>query len=310
MTFSNNLDAAAPSTDAVSLPEEGMVGGVYTAGEDGEAILSFDARPGGARKKRSRGIGAATVGVNSGELVGNYTEAGIESVAFRFATDGHLPRAAVVLRTGDGEEWLNGNLNISLVAGEAMLNSLSFERSSGWRKNRLDTDALWAEALTDVKAIGIRVVPLGIEAQVYTISDFMLIGPDGLQIPADLSPLAARLLKRFNRTTIAGAAALAGDSDGDGDGMSDLDETLLDTGYFVAEVVESIEDTVIKWNSIVNATYKVYRAESLTSGFTLAATLTLPGSEIEVIDGEAYWIDATAVGAGPYFYKVVVDITD
>ena len=302
--------AAAPSEDAVSLSKDEMVGGGYSIGPDGEAILSFVARPRGARTMISRGAGVATLGVNSGDLVGNYTEDGIQSVAFTFATDGHLPWAAVFVKTGTGT-WLNENLNISEVAGEATLNSLSFERSAGCKRIRLNTAELWAEALTDVQAIGIRVMPLGQEAQVYTISDFMLIGPDGLQIPANLTPLAARLLKRFNRTSIAAAVALgAGDRDSDGDGMSDLDETLLDTEYFVAQVVESDQDTVIKWSSTVDATYKVYRAESLTDGFSLVATLTLPGSEIEVIEGESYWIDASAAGAGPYFYKVVVDITD
>lgn len=307
--------AATPDCAADPLPRDEMVGGSYSIGPDGEAILTFYGDE-GDRPPFAYGKGAATVGVAAGAFVGDYVAAGIQSVAFKFGTDGHLPLNAEVILVVNGREWMNPNLNISAVPGEMVLNNIAFVRSAGWdTSTRKNKDVLWAEALADVDVIGIRVVPKGSEAQTYTISDFMLIGPGGLQIPATLSPLAGRLLKRFNRTTIAAVGA-AGDLDADGDGQTALEEAIVGTddgdaaSVFVAEVVETSGDgTTIKWGSAeADAVYNVSRAESLTAGFTLVAGLTL--ADVTVVDGESIWTDPEATGEGPYFYKVVAVVTE
>ena len=307
--------AAVPSTAPVAIPEEEMVRGTYSTGPNGEAILSFGYRS-VPRDAFAVGSGAATVGVNGGALVGDYVAAGIASVAFNFTTDGQMPSAAVVLRTENGT-WRNPNVNISTVAGEAVPNNLAFERSAGWIRNYRDSDAGFAAALTKVVSIGISVTPMGQAAQEYTISDFMLIGPDGLTIPAELGPLAGRLWNRFNQTSIA-AVGTMGDGDRDGDGVSDLHEAIVGTddtdedSVFIAEVLGTTElGTTIRWSSAEpDLIYNIIRTESLVDGDTLGLELTTADTpDVQVINGKCVWTDPDATGAGPYFYRVSAETT-
>jgi len=289
-------------------------GASFSTGPDGETVIAFPSRPRGARQAFSAAAGVADVGVASGALVGNYKAAGIQGLTFKIATDGQLPlNAILVIKSGDGLSWLNPNVQVSDVGGAWVLNNVGLARSAGWDvavPASMDKDALWDSALRNVKAIGIRLAAKGESAQSYSIDDFMLVGAGGFTIPGELTPLQQALMARFGVASI-GAVGSAGAADSDGDGMTDLEETLMGTDYFIAEVVEADEAGVtVKWSSAAEwVTYKVMRAPAMTADFAPVADLTTASPEVTVGEGAMVWIDTSVTAAdGPFFYKVVGDV--
>lgn len=313
--------AAVTDQEASPLPPAQAELATFSVGPDGATVIEFAARY-GAYGNYAIAEGVANVGVASGAFVGSYTQAGVQALKFKFATDGHVPgTVAVTLVTAGPRVWYTTAVNVSDVPGVFVSNTIGFTLADGWDRNcgRKSKAACWAAALEDVDALGIRLAPGVVDndgdgrldAETYMIKDFMLVGADGVNTPGELSPLAKRLFGRFGVTKMSQLGSM-GQGDRDGDGMSDLEETLVGTDdndaadLFTAEVLDTTDDGVkIKWTSAVaDASYKVFRADALVDAFGKVAEVTI--ADVAVVDGDSVWVDTSAdPSAGPYFYKVL-----
>ena len=294
---------------------EGGSGVTISTSGDGSTVVSFAARPAGARQAFLGGAAVADVGVASGAFVGNYKAAGITGLSFQFMTDGHKPLSlALFLNSADGRTWVNNKLQVSDVANVWAMNNVALTRAAGWDAvvgPGKDKDALWDKALKSVKAIGLAVAANGEEAQTYVIKDFVLAGPNGFTAPANLTALQRALMAKFGVTRIGdvGSAGAAGN----GNGMTALDATLAGTDSFMAEIVKADADGVtVKWSSAVEwMNYKVMRTKALTDPFVEIKTVTTASPEVTVADGEMIWTDTSVTADdGPFFYKVVGQVVE
>ncbi|MBL7075914.1 MAG: hypothetical protein ISS31_00445 [Kiritimatiellae bacterium] len=290
-------------------------GAEISTGANGETVVDFASRKTTYRNVPELKAGA-NLGVASGAFVGNYVEAGIVSLKFKIATDGHVPDQFSVILVHGTKTWYTGKVTISSEPGVWVQNEVGFDRADDeWfcAQGASDLSLAWQQALNDVDALGVYITPeVNRDAQQFMIKDFVLVDSNGTEHPGELSPLGAALWARFRAARIADVGA-AGGADSDGDGVSDLDETLTGTdaddkdSRFVAEVVELLEDGVkIQWASAVDwASYNVFRSTGLTEGFALVGDgLTL--ADLAVVDGMSVWVDTSAdPDGGPYFYRVV-----
>ncbi|NQU41411.1 MAG: hypothetical protein HQ523_15800 [Lentisphaerae bacterium] len=318
--LSAGLACAAVTPGQIATPlvrQNALNDAVVTAGPNGETIVTFGARPTGTYQEITRVDAVANLGVASGAFVGNYPAAGIVSVKFKVATDGHVPADFSVVLAHGSEAWQSRTVQLSSTPGEWVQNTVGFDRADDqWQYavgRGVNPDVAWQVALNDVNALGLRIQSeYNNDAQTVMIKDFVLVDSDGTEHPGNLTPLGNALWARFRVGKIADVGA-QGALDSDNDGVSDLNEVLAGTDEndgqdkFIAEVLEVTDSGVtIRWASAVEwATYNVYRSTSLADGFALVGEgLTL--ANVTVVDGQSVWLDESASSAGaPYFYKVV-----
>ncbi|MBT3296769.1 MAG: hypothetical protein HN919_16530 [Verrucomicrobia bacterium] len=312
------VQAAQPEAAAETLASANANGVTFIHNTDGSVTVQFRARSTGHMLCRADGV--ADLGVASGAFVGDYTAAGIRGLTFGIKSNGYVPLTAmVVLHEANGQEWQYGPVEVSGVAGEVVVNTISMDYEAGWQSAFLpgtDLEAKWDAALKNVRDIGLRLQPATLAAEAYTVADFMLAGPNGFTLPANLGRLGQALQARFGKSSLDELGAL-GSGDSDGDGASDLAELLAGTDednaadVFAAEVLgQDAGGTTISWSSASDLLiYKVKRATSLTSGFSLVAEgLTLDSPEITVTDGFMVWKDTSiSAGSAPCFYRVLGD---
>lgn len=313
--FCGAASAAQTGVDADPLLDGDTYGAVtYTGGSGGSITVSFAAQSETAPPAVNAGSTVADVGVSEGAFVGNYVDADVQTLKFNVTGDGHLPGSImVILKNSDGRTWCNENVNVSETNGVMAVNEISFDRSSGWDRNErstVDKDALWQSDLQDVAVIGVRITQGGIEAQSYTISEFVLYDSNGSGSgSADLTPLEQALLDSFGTTDMERLSEEDASRDLDGDGMTDLTEirSEYEAGYaesiFVAEILENTaEGITITWPSVKGADYTVLRSGNLLEGFTVlngAVDMTAHDT------GFMTYTDTTAGDSGQYFYKIL-----
>lgn len=262
----------------------------------------------------------ADAGIADSPFSGDYTAAGAMGVSFRIMGDGHVPRSAAVMLTGQqsGRRWYNSNVAVSSVAGEWTTNSLQFDLAAGWvlfPEVGGDVAAMWQQDLQDVGMIGVSLVQNGVGAQSYTLDEFRLVGEDGfITPPAGLSPLEQALADVFGgKTSVDQLTDEERQRDSNANGMTDVYEILSENdpafanSIFVAEIAApsgEMPGVTVKWASVKFAKYTVYRSEDLLSVFH---TLADPGSrDIDAFEtGYMTYQDTSATGEGPYFYKIL-----
>ncbi len=100
-------------------------------------------------------------------------------------------------------------------------------------------------------------------------------------------------------------------ADTDQDGMSDADEIRAGTDptdpesvlkvFPPDEVVPGSGEVVIRWSSAAGRQYTLLRTTHLTNAFVTIQ------SDIEATPPENVWVDSTATGSGPYYYRIRLD---
>ncbi len=253
----------------------------------------------------------ADAGASDSAFSGDYIAAGVKGLSFRIMSDGHSPRYPMVIlgSSRSGRLWYNANVKVSAVAGEWVWNSVSFDRAAGWMTDaKGDLDSMWKADLESVGMIGIRLSQRRREAQAYTVGQFRLLDQNGfITDPAVLTPLELALYERFGVKSIDLLTDAQKALDSNTNGMPDVAEILSehDLGYansiFAAQVQVDENGITIKWACVKGATYTVFRATNLVSGFS-----AMPGaSDLQAVQtGYMTYKDTAATGTGPYFYKV------
>jgi hypothetical protein len=315
--------AAVHSTAADTLVEDTGDGIEFISNGDGSITIHFPART-YTRDSQARGVGEAMVGTSQAPFVGDYTAAGIHGITFTVTSDGdgHQPHHANLVLEAGGHVWTGPQFSVATDPNTPTTHRTPLDAAAGWGSitvRNAERAEVFAASLASVTSVAIAMGAGSNDAEDYTISDCMLVGPDGFSVPVELGPLGAALMNRFGKASLADLGAL-GSGDKDGDGFSDLEELLAGTddndaaSVFAASVVGQDEtSTTIQWSSASPLlVYKVLRGTSLTDGLAPVATgLTTASAEVTVSGGTSEWVDDTAPKAGgPYFYRVVGDSID
>ena len=282
----------------------------FTQGDGGSITVSF---PGQSPESVPR-YDAATViaGTASGSAAfsGDYVEAGVEAVSFKISSASSVSQPVnvyLVLRSsGSGRIWRNQNVSASAVAGQLIVNEVSFERSDGWmRDGGGDLDTMWAADLQSVEVIGVRLSPPGNEAMSYTLSDFTISGSTFGVTPAILSPLEQALKDEFGVTTPDALSDEQKGLDFDVDTMenwrvllSESDDAYANS-IFMAQIIDvSGAGVRIKWPTVAGSFYTVIRSASLLDEFVDLTNL------LSTTTGFMEHLDTTGFDDGPFFYKI------
>lgn len=242
---------------------------------------------------------------------GDYLSNGVKGVSFTLISDGCAPVNTTVFfgSKRSGRVWYNPNVQASDVAGQVVLNSILFERASGWATDaKGDLDVMWREDLGCVDVIGVRMMQKGRAPQACMVSGFRLYDANGfVTSSAVLGKLEQALYMSFGVTSADALSDAQKLRDANGNGMADFTEILLenDLNYansvFAAEVMEIEGDIItIKWPCVNGSTYSVYRATDLNGGFFL-----LPGAaSLQATQTGYMTYKDTATGSSTYYYKV------
>lgn len=309
---SNPAGAADILSDATAAADiNGNVSFIY--GANGALTVVFPAQSASSIPKYTAATIVARTSSGSPAFSGNYIEMGANTVSFKIRSESTVVAPAgvqLVLRSSvSGRAWRNDSVTASPEEGVLVVNQVSFERSSGWtRDGGGDLDAMWQEDLQSVEIIGVRLVQPNRQAMSYTVSDFTVSGDLMDGAPAVLTPLEQALRDRFGVTSIDDLTDSQKAQDTDEDGMTDLVEILSENDdtyanmIFAAEIVSITDDGIlIRWPVVAGSSYTVLRAASLLDEFQdLAGAVSMPAT----YTGYMLYIDATALDAGPYFYKI------
>lgn len=312
--FCPNLSGAARiNEEAAVLTGADLQKVTFTVNADNSVTLAFAAQNPNNPPAPAGGIAEARIGTSSGAFVGNYIADEIAGLKFSIKGSGVLPQkiqAEIESDLGNGEYhvWVNDNITVSTTPNEWVTNALAMTRTAGWDLYVIgdpDMDALWADDLTRVTMIGLRIKPSGWAAQSYTIDEFKLVDINGLESdPAELT-LQEVLMARFGVDSVEEVSEADAAVDTDGDGMTDLNEiqTAYDPAYenatFAAEIVSvDANGTTIKWPCKEGRTYDVIRAGALGDTFTVIRT-GLVASET----GYMTYLDENGV-EGKFFYRI------
>ncbi len=253
----------------------------------------------------------------SGTFNGDLAGRGYSGIRFSINGTGSQPAdARVLLRKRVSEDplryrdWRYTTVTVSPTPSEWTITDVPLTRSAGWatttRGDEPTLDALWADDLTDVHAMFVRIQSGGLVAQAYSVSDFRLLGEGLISAPANLSPLKHYFgVDSLEDLTVEELAALMA-KDTDKDGMSDYHEILAGFDPFNAESVFAARVAVgpglntIEWEGVLGKTYAVWRSNNLTAGFIAIAEGIKCNST-----GPMTYPDDDPVPGAPNFYKVV-----
>ena len=253
----------------------------------------------------------------SNMFTGNLAAQNYSGVSFRINGDGTVPLAVQLVlyqRYGTGRyvtfrEWVHRGVAVSAVPGEWTIVHVPFDLEKGWsttyESNRYTTEQLWAMDMRDVKAMILRIVASGLDAQAYSVADFRLAGDGVISEPARLTSMQM-LLAQCGVTSIDQLTPQMLKWDSDGDGMSDFSEILAGmdpydaSSVFQARVAVGPGGNRISWDGVLGLRYGVMRSNNLTEGFELIATGIAPTRT-----GIWEHVDPSPVEGMPNFYKVV-----
>lgn len=242
---------------------------------------------------------------------GNYTAAGMTGVAFNVASDGTVPKFAMVFigNSGTGRIWYNQNVAVSSMPGVELYNRISLDRAAGWATDAEgDPDQMWSEDLQNVDMIGVRFIQNGMPAQAFTVSEFHLLDADGYATDsAFLTPLQQALYARFGVTAVEQLTPGQKLEDTNADGMTDLEAILLEydlvyaNSVFIAQI-EGIDQNGIrlKWPAVRGSRYSVYRSTDLKVGLFLV----VPGGAMQYATETGYMRFTDTGFTGKAYYRI------
>ncbi len=249
---------------------------------------------------------------SGGKFTGNYKDADVAAVCFKFYCKNTLPAQArlYLYNTESGNMWYYPMQN--LKTGQWIECFIPMDYGEGWHLSMDPTNEKFKQDQTAVSLIGIRLQRNGWEEEVYAIDDFMLVTSDQLQYTSDGIP-CWWLEKYFSDATIDEIPpdTAPGSYDSDNDGMSNYAEYLAGTDPNSATSLLQVEmdknkkdknideaGATLRWKSSANRMYEVWRTDNLMDEFILI------DSNITGTPPENTYVDTTATDSGPYFYRI------
>lgn len=245
------------------------------------------------------------------QFVGDLAGMGYSGARFKINGDGTVPasvsliifqRLSRTIRT-----WENGTVGVSSTPGEWRISQIPLVMDKGWyttyKSSRYTLEQMWDMDLADVQTLLIRIVPIGMAEQTYSITDFQLTGPGVISESAVLTPLQAY----FGVDSVTELTSEMRSQDSDGDGMSDYNEILagLDpydaSSVLAARVAVATTGNTVSWEGVLGATYGVMRSNNLLEGFTLIESGRKPDYTGQVMTFE----DTVPASGQPNYYKVI-----
>ena len=247
-------------------------------------------------------------------FVGNYTS--VAGISFRIKSDtGLTPGGLVLILTGaTGRNWYYRDAVVSPNRGVWVVNNVALTRAAGWDRNDngdVDKDAMWAQDMANVQSLTVSIVPSGTAAQSYTIDALML--KDASTFAAGTSTLTlfeAALLDQFGVTSVDALTDAQKAQSTLVSGLTDLsvirglnDANFYASSLFAVNTSVSGAGITVGWYGLEGKTYRIMRSANLTQGFTLLTSVKASG-----FTGLKYmtYVDESATGSGPYFYKILM----
>ncbi len=315
-----SVRAATQDVEPSEWEQEEARGFVTVTVEESDAVVSFGAQSGPPAPTRVRVLAD---GIESDLFGGDYIAANVRGVRFTVEGDGYKPGVGSVVLTGaSGRKWYNDSVNIVTQNNVAVENYVPFDLDKGWKTFASgDKAVMWDEDLSHVTSLGLLFSQASLAEQNYRIADFSLMGP----LFDTRSEVAKKIRAHFGVDSVDQLDAVQLKLDSDKDGMSDLQELLAGTdpndvgSVFAAGLArvsapndegslsagaldsgpEEDEGIVVRWPCLKWEKYTVYRSTDITEGFS-----TLKAGIEAQEDGYMQYVDNTARGKGPYFYRV------
>lgn len=215
----------------------------------------------------------ASTNTSGGMLTGNYVKDGVTQISFNFMASDSSPSALwLSIVSGSGREWY---LPLDLPeAGLWTSYTIEIAYREGWFQGPEQSEQMFWSDISDVRRVGVYVRRSArSDAEQYLLDNFSVNNNPGL--------------------------------DSDFDGMSDLSEMSAGTDPYSAESIlkitsgaDSGDFVVVKWASVSGRTYTLESTTNVYEPF-LPLVTGLPATPPENV-----YTDTTAVGVGPYFYRV------
>ncbi len=250
---------------------------------------------------------------------GDLTAAGVSEVAVTVAGSGQLPQDAklffdAITESGSQVRWFYSDVGCYDEPDKPARTVVSFSLAGGWYNNIPGgtKQDVWDSHVRSIARIGIIIVQGTAPEQYYDVTMLQLLDSAGKGIgdPAVLTPLQEALANVFGKKDISALSAdeLASDLFRKVAAGVDVDEE--PEADFNVEVVSIDENGVtVRWRSAPWGVYTLYRADDLISGFSMLETDLRPTAEDKANRFMTY-VDETAVGAGPYFYRAKLQIVE
>lgn len=235
-----------------------------------------------------------------GMFIGNYIAAGVNGIGCRIRTD-VIPSQCLLYfyNSANDREWSYSITVLSSDPTQWVTVTVPFEFEAGWVLwDSGATKAKFVEDLQAVDQIGVRVVRRGTEAQVTDVQDFMLLGGSSFALGSAL----------YNFMLLNSLADSNGDDDRDG--LSNWGEFLAmsdpndeNSGFLVRiERAPGVDGVILKWDHREGRRFAIWRASSLTSGFS---RITPDGGEkLSTYPENVERVDED--GVQNYYYKVEI----
>ena len=213
---------------------------------------------------------------SGGKFVGNFRDAGATCILFSLYCENYVPDLAWVCfhSSVSGNRWFYPLSGLS-VGWQNIEVPLDF--SQGWMLDYGPTAEQFETDLQSVDWVSVRLQRnSSLAQQKFGVDNFVLANP------------------LYDR---------------DGDGSNDYNEERAGTDpndpNSVFQLTYSTENTtsgiVVTWPSKAGATYDVWRTSNLVEGFG-----SVPIATVIAIDSITSYEDATAAGAGPFFFAVTL----
>lgn len=221
----------------------------------------------------------ATAESSGGAFVGDYMTACVTNVTFKFYCEKYVPsELRLYFYSGASSNWWYYPLSVS-GTGIWQECSVPMDCWRGWRRSTGVNAGVFKGDLGAGDWIGLEIQRNGsLDRQLYGLDDFSLHGADKLV-------------------------------DSDGDGMSDWAEFLAGTNphdpadCLSIEPVSGESGIVLKWKSVANHKYGVFRSRNLMFK-------TWPGkiaTGLQATPPLNVYKDETAVESGAYFYRIEME---
>lgn len=237
----------------------------------------------------------------------------VTNISFRFRANDVPPSAARLYIYAGGNAW---RLNLEgIVAGEWLIFDAPVEYAAGWTLGEQSSEIRFLADIRKIDSVGLYIRRhASCSIQTYLVDDFSVQGELMPQPPAPMPdcdgdglPDYWELLSGLS-TNDATDAAL----DSDGDGMSNFAEyragtdprsagSYLSLNMAISNVPDATVGIVLSWYSVTNRSYTLWRSTNLVDG--------LRGLDwnIPATPPVNRYLDGTATGIGPYFYKIQVE---
>ncbi len=257
---------------------------------------------------------------SSGGFTGDYEAANIVGISFRIYCANVLPAQPRLYFCGaeTGNMWYYPLYG--LKAGEWVTCFVPLSYGDGWRLSIGPSKEKFLNDIRSVAWIGVRLQRNGsTDEQIYGLDDFVLLTSDEVQYTTDGLP--CWWVEKYFDTTLTVFSSdetieaipdvVYASLDSDGDGMDNYAEYLAGTDPGSIDSVLQVDmdkpekkdvtvpqGAVIRWKSVGNRYYGVWRTSDLMEGFMLIES-NIPGTPpVNMYE------DFTGTNGGPYFYRI------